>query len=33
VQAGSITGAGGKPFGIAPIVVNCPVVGFENARP
>ena len=32
-RAGLITGPGGAKFGAAPIVVNCPVVGFADERP
>lgn len=32
-SAGLVTGPGGKPFGVAGIVVNCPVVGFAATRP
>ncbi|HEY4439124.1 MAG TPA: hypothetical protein VGN14_01650 [Candidatus Elarobacter sp.] len=32
-HAGLVTAPDGKPFGPAPIVVNCPVVGFAEARP
>ncbi|BDE05240.1 hypothetical protein WPS_05160 [Vulcanimicrobium alpinum] len=32
-SANLITAPDGKPFGPAPIFVNCPVVGFEAARP
>ena len=32
-KQGLITGPGGAKFGAAPIVVNCPVVGYESARP
>ena len=32
-SAGLITGPDGKPFGVVPIVVNCPVVAFATTRP
>jgi hypothetical protein len=32
-KAGYVTAPDGKPFGAAPIVINCPVVAFAGTRP